>query len=104
MARFTSLHGVFDLNEFLSGWFLGAPVESILRGNIEEFVSYGFYSKRPEELSAEERRRMQSFLALTEARWGVNYPPGYNPSLKFMSHVWEPLRVHHKPLVSHPTT
>ena len=38
MARFTSLHDIpgFDISEFLSGWFLGAPGDSIPRENIRE--------------------------------------------------------------------
>lgn len=34
-------------------------------------------------------------------RWNVRFPQGYDASLKFMAHVWEPLRVHHKPLVAY---
>ena len=28
-------------------------------------------------------------------------PPGYNDSLQFMAHLWQPLRVLHKPLAVH---
>lgn len=32
-----------NAREYLTGWFQGAPFESIKRGNIEEFVIYGFW-------------------------------------------------------------
>lgn len=28
----------------------------------------------------------------------VTFPPGHNPRLRYMSHLWEPLRVHWRPL------
>jgi hypothetical protein len=34
-----------DYKKYLSGWFLGADVDSIRRENIEEFVAYGFCYK-----------------------------------------------------------
>jgi hypothetical protein len=30
---------------------------------------------------------------LVEAIW---FPPGYTPGLRFMSHLWEPLRAHYR--------
>jgi hypothetical protein len=26
----------------------------------------------------------------------VKFPPGYTPGLRFMSHLWEPLRAHYR--------
>ena len=49
-ARFLKLAGVFSLEEFLSGWFLGTPAESIQRGNAEDFVAYGFFCRPMAEL------------------------------------------------------
>ena len=41
-ARFLELpQAGVCLRAFLSGWFLGAEVESICRGNVEELVAYG---------------------------------------------------------------
>jgi len=34
-----------------------------------------------------------------ESLFGVKFKPGYNNSLKFMSHLWEDLRVHTHPLL-----
>ena len=36
-----------------------------------------------------------------EDRWQVQIPPGYQEGLRFMAHLWEPLRVIYKPLALH---
>ena len=38
------------LQEFLSGWFLGAPFESIRRGNALAFAAYAFYGRSLQQL------------------------------------------------------
>jgi len=50
--RFLRLDQCIPLDGFLTGWFLGAPIESIRRGNVEDFVAYGFYSRYMHELPA----------------------------------------------------
>ena len=45
------LGSIFGIQEFMSGWFKDAPFESIKRGNVEEFIAYGFYCKRVDELT-----------------------------------------------------
>ena len=44
---------------------------------------------------------MWTFLAKVEREWGVKFPPGSNPGVTFMAHLWEPLRTCHKPLAIH---
>ena len=53
--RFLELHGVLSIHDFITGWFHGAPYEQIHRGNVLDFVAYGFYSKRPQDLSPKVR-------------------------------------------------
>ena len=48
--RFLRLDKCIPLEGFLTGWFLGSPVEAIRRGNVEDFVAYGFYSRYMHEL------------------------------------------------------
>lgn len=36
--------------------------------------------------------QLDDLMAQLEKRYGRRLPPGYNPNLKFMSHLWEPLR------------
>ena len=49
--RFLELHGVLSIQDFICGWFHGAPYDQIYRGNVLDFVAYGFYSKLPSDLS-----------------------------------------------------
>ena len=49
----------------------------------------------------QEAAQVWSFLAKVEEGWGVKFPPGSNPGVSFMAHLWEPLRTCHKPLAIH---
>lgn len=48
--RFLQLNGCMCIEEFLQGWFHGVPYESIRRGNVEDFVAYGFYCRTMDTL------------------------------------------------------
>ena len=48
--RFMSLRHVFDIKDFVSGWFFGRPWEELRRTNVDNFVAYGFYSSEMSEL------------------------------------------------------
>ena len=50
--RFLTLSAFMSIEDFLSGWFMGQPHEIICRGNVEDFVAYGFYCQRMEQLPA----------------------------------------------------
>jgi hypothetical protein len=43
LALATALPDAFDREKYLSTWFLNAPYDTIKAGNVEEFVSYGFW-------------------------------------------------------------
>lgn len=49
--RFLELHEVLSIQDFISGWFHGVQYETICRGNVLDFVAYGFYSKQPSDLT-----------------------------------------------------
>ena len=44
MSRFLSLGSYFAIQDFLSGWFHGAPFHQIHRENCVAFVAYAFYN------------------------------------------------------------
>ena len=80
--RFLKLESVFTLEQFLCGWFFGAPFSSIKRGNVEELIAYGFYTTRLQELSEEVRaavrlapcrlKTAQYFTASVTLVWDVS--------------------------------
>jgi len=90
---------VISIDEFLSGWFHGAKVSDIPIENMKEFVSYGFYCRKPEELTQDERQQVDYFLKETAARWNMAFKRGYDETLSFKGHTLEPLRALHKPLI-----
>ena len=47
---------------------------------------------------------VDDFLQMLEQRHGVKLPPGRNPDIQFMAHLWEPLRVLPKPLLMYLTS
>ena len=49
--RLLDLGAVFGIQEFLSGWFKGAPFEAIKRENMVDFIAYGFSCKRVDQLT-----------------------------------------------------
>lgn len=51
--RFLTLSAFMGIEDFARGWFCGAELDQIKRGNAEAFVAYSMYCRRKEELSAE---------------------------------------------------
>ena len=49
----------------------------------------------------QDRTQVADFVTRCEKAWGINFLEGKNHNIAFMAHLWEPLRVHHKPLVVH---
>ena len=44
---------------------------------------------------------MVDMMEECERRWDVRIPDGCTPELRYMAHLWEPLRVMHHPLCLH---
>ena len=49
--RFLALRDVMCIRDFISGWFHGAPFESVHASDAAAFVAYGFMNSRLEDLS-----------------------------------------------------
>ncbi|CAL5226087.1 g8902 [Coccomyxa viridis] len=92
---------VISLDDFLRGWFHGSSIDVILRDNVEEFMAYAFLCKPLTQLCAMDRTQVAYFVTRCEEAWTTSFSKGKNKNITFMAHLWEPLRVHHKPLVVH---
>eukprot|EP00884_Botryococcus_braunii_P016768 jgi/Botrbrau1/3775/Bobra.0183s0010.1 len=101
LERFLNLNEVMSIQEFLSGWFHNVPYAAIKRGNVEDFVSYGFYCRTMAQLPLKQKAHVEKFVRRIEQAWGVSFPEGRNHEIGFMAHLWEPLRVFPKPLIFH---
>lgn len=67
-ARFLDLHRVMSIKDFLSGWFRGAPYEAVRRGNVEDFVAYGFYTRAMSQLPDKARQSCKHDVEASMAR------------------------------------
>ena len=54
-------------DEYFCGWFRGAPPEAIRRGNVEDFVAYGFHARPLADLS-QQARPLKPLLSF-EVQW-----------------------------------
>ncbi|WIA11764.1 hypothetical protein OEZ85_011858 [Tetradesmus obliquus] len=88
-----------DIRHFLSIWFHGAPLEDIKRDNVADLLAYAFFYKTRDEVDAEGRaHELEAMVQFIEATWDVTLTPGHNPSLRWMCHLWEPMKVWYEPL------
>ena len=53
MQRLYELEGTWTLQEFFSGWFMGADPDTICRDNVLDFTAYGFFAAKFEDLPSE---------------------------------------------------
>eukprot|EP00878_Enallax_costatus_P038634 GHUV01044020.1.p1 GENE.GHUV01044020.1~~GHUV01044020.1.p1 ORF type:complete len:508 (+),score=121.93 GHUV01044020.1:228-1751(+) len=88
-----------DTEMYYTGWFCGAKLEDIKRGNLEEFLAYAFWYCTIEEMRQKKQEHyLSQMIEQLDDLWGLNLEPGYTPGLKFMGHLWEPLKAHWRPL------
>mmetsp|Transcript_31685 Transcript_31685/g.71248 ORF Transcript_31685/g.71248 Transcript_31685/m.71248 type:complete len:504 (+) Transcript_31685:301-1812(+) len=93
----------YDVTKFLSGWFLGADLVQVKRGNAEEFLGWAMYNATRKELSQSPERRAAVGRVLGEIRrrFGVEFEAGLNPEVKCSNFTLQPSSVHvgHRPLL-----
>ncbi|MCJ1422508.1 hypothetical protein MMC29_000388 [Sticta canariensis] len=90
--------GAWTIQEFFTGWFKGADISLIKRGNALEFTAYGFFAAKFEDLPSDVQGEIEDYLHRLEKKHGHRFADGRNNDIEFMAHLWEPLRVMHKPL------
>ena len=49
----------------------------------------------------QEADQVARFTTQCEKTWNVRFQQGNNPHINFMAHLWEPLKVCHKPVIVH---
>eukprot|EP00892_Ulva_mutabilis_P006768 jgi/Ulvmu1/4463/UM002_0188.1 len=101
LVQFKTLVGVIDMKEFLSGWFMNAPFDLLRRNEVLDFIAYGFWYRDRAQMSETEQQLVSDTLEDLEQAFSFQIPEGTNPDLQFMAHLWQPLRVFHKPLLVH---
>ncbi|WIA42305.1 hypothetical protein OEZ86_008319 [Tetradesmus obliquus] len=80
---------VDDIQGYLSQWFLDAPYELIRHDNVKELVAFAIFFKTPEQVAQQGLMpQLDALLEQLSAMHNLQLPPGYNPNLKSMSHLW----------------
>lgn len=72
----------YGVEDFLAGWFLGAPLEDVKRGNAAEFLAWAMYNVEVASLSTPQRAAVERMLGELKRRFGATFVPGYNPDVR----------------------
>lgn len=85
---------------FLSGWFVGADVSELRRGNMVVFLAWTMYAKEWSATDAEERKDIMDTVKVVEGKLGFRLGPGFNPQVTSIRHTLDPVvPFSHRPLV-----
>ena len=75
-----------DFKDYISGWFLGAPFKQILRGNLEEFYTWAFFARSPDNINAQEALEVKDMIDQTCETLKIEFAPGFTPGLYAAKH------------------
>ena len=87
------------VEDFLSGWCMGAPIGAIRRGNISQFLAWAMYAARPSELGAEDLAEIDTFFERLEKVHGIFLQPGFNPKVKACTLSLDPVSFLPRPML-----
>lgn len=85
----------YDGRSYISGWFSGAPFESLRREDIKDFLSCNLWNAP--NRSPEDDEELEQYLEHTEEVLDWKFPPGRSKH-ESMKVMFEPLNVRHRPL------
>jgi len=90
------------MREYISTWFHGTPWHQLKIGNLEEHVARSyFYKSRDEMVASGQGPQLRAMVVEVAELAGVSESElveGYDPEVKAMWHLQEPLRVSYRPL------
>lgn len=102
------LLAIDDPEDFIRGWFYGAPLEEIRRENIREWITwamFGLDSPGIEDLE-DWTQESEQYVQAMEQQFGWNIPSGRTKDLPVMRLTVDPIHVVSRPLlwyiVRHP--
>jgi pimeloyl-ACP methyl ester carboxylesterase len=75
------------------------PFSEIRRGNAAELLVYGFHYRTQAQMAALGKAGTgEAMLRRLERAWDFVFQEGHNPSIELMTHLWEPIKAHWRPL------
>ncbi|KAF6254461.1 hypothetical protein COO60DRAFT_1627872 [Scenedesmus sp. NREL 46B-D3] len=95
------LKRVDDVQGSMKHWFVNAQHwDDIKRGNFKELFAYAVWYKSMDQMAADGLEdELEDLVCQLERHAGCKLPEGYNSELRFMCHLWDPLRHIYRPLV-----
>ena len=90
----------------ISGWFLGAPCQSIHKDNAEEWICWAFFDATRAEVRACAQRatELEELLRRTEGWAQFEFAPGHNPAVRCMRLTQDPVLSCYRPLAYYAVT
>jgi pimeloyl-ACP methyl ester carboxylesterase len=91
----------YDVTAFLRGWFLGADLSDVKRGNVEEFLAWAMFNTKRQYMTTKQFAATGRVIADLTRRFGVTFEPGFNEEVKCSNFTLNPASVHvrHRPLL-----
>uniref|UniRef100_A0A383VKF9 AB hydrolase-1 domain-containing protein n=1 Tax=Tetradesmus obliquus TaxID=3088 RepID=A0A383VKF9_TETOB len=95
------LKRVDDIQGSMKNWFVNAQHwEDIKRDNFKKLFAYAVWYKTMDQMAAGGLEgELEDLVCQLECHAGRKVPAGYNADLRFMSHLWDPLRHVYRPLL-----
>mmetsp|Transcript_24996 Transcript_24996/g.29528 ORF Transcript_24996/g.29528 Transcript_24996/m.29528 type:complete len:550 (-) Transcript_24996:366-2015(-) len=90
----------YDVTAFLRGWFLGAELDDVKLGNVEEFLAWAMYNVHRNSLTTQQFASVKRVIVDLTRRFGVIFKPGFNEDVKCSNFTLHPSSPHimHRPL------
>ena len=85
--------------DFLSRWFHGAPIASIRRGNLEEWIAWAFFYRDVGTFTPLELTQLSALADYAESLICHSFPPGHSASVRSIRLSLDPLRATPRPLI-----
>jgi len=98
------MSNVEDGRTFLSRWFFDAPLESLHKHNITEWVAFAFWGVNLSEMSAGDAKDAADIVERMNDQLSLGLRDGHNPSVSFMRHVIDPVNYIGRPFIYYAVT
>jgi hypothetical protein len=87
--------------EFISGWFFGAPIESITRYDVSDWLAGTFWNTHIDQVTAHQSALISKWIDSFEKKVGIKFSnPGNRVCcLRKIVLTRDPVKIYHKPLI-----
>jgi hypothetical protein len=95
------LEQLTDFEEQLPLWFFDAPLSTILRGNMKEWLCWAMFYMHIDDIidGSEEDLFLEEMLVMLQNRAGYTFKPGHNRAVKCCRLNLDPVQSVHRPLI-----